>query len=188
MRIGILGGTFDPIHIGHLALAQEAARQLKLDKVIFVPSYIPVHKMRKGILDARHRLRMVKLAIKKNKVFSASNIEIRSKKPCYTVDTLAKFRKKFKKDKLFFITGSDSVSQLSKWKDVDEIFRLAVFVVGLRPGFKLKKAPKKIKIIRIKPVDISSSGIRRSIRQKRAIENLVPESVSKYIAKNKLYR
>ena len=188
MKIGILGGTFDPIHLGHLVLAEEVADKLKLDKVIFVPAFVPVHKKRRNITGAGHRLNMVRLAIKGNKKFEVSDMEIKAKKPCYTVDTLSEFKKKYKNARLYFIAGSDSVFQLSKWKNIEKIFRLAAFAVGGRPGFPIEGMPKKVAVVKINPVDISSSQLRDFIRHKHCIRYLVPEPVRQYIIKNRLYR
>lgn len=187
MKIGILGGTFDPIHYGHLILAQEAAQQLKLDKVVFVPAYIPVHKMKSCVLNPRHRYKMVKLAVKNNYLFEVSDIEIRSKKPCYTVDTLRKLKNRFKNDRLYFITGSDNVSQFPKWKDPQGILKFATLAIAKRPGSALKGKPKKSAVIKMSPVDISSSQLRSFIKSKRSIEFMVPEPVRRYITKHRLY-
>lgn len=192
MRIGILGGTFDPIHFGHLLLAQEALEKLHLGRVIFMPCYRPPHKCRRNITDAKTRFKMVTLAIKSNSKFSVSSMEIKRKGKSYSVETLHRLNDIFAKStKLFFITGSDSISERVKWKDFDEVITLARFVIARRPHYPfscLNKRRKVIRFIDITSLDISSSGIRRNVGEKRSIEYLVPEEVKRFIAKNRLYR
>ncbi len=189
MRIGILGGTFNPIHIGHLILAEEALSKLCLDKVIFVPTFIPPHKSEEELIDANHRYRMIELAIKDNPAFEVSDIELRRKGKSYSVDTLKQFKKRFGKfTKLFFITGSDSLGELFSWKDINDIFKLSQFVVANRPGYPFKELPKHAEIVLITPIEVSSSEIRKRIREDLSIKYLVPDSVRNYINKKRLYK
>ncbi|MBL7158044.1 MAG: nicotinate (nicotinamide) nucleotide adenylyltransferase [Candidatus Omnitrophica bacterium] len=185
MRIGILGGTFNPVHNGHLYIAQEARKKLSLNKVVFVPAHIPPHKKIKGNATAINRVRMLKLALKRRKGFSFSLYEIRKKGVSYSVDTLKYFRKKYgKHTKLFFIIGSDWAGGLKGWKKAQELARLAVFVIAPRPGFKRKKVVKTLRIAR---KDISSSEIRKRVKNGKAVKNLIPKSVAKYIYRKKIY-
>ncbi|MCM8800557.1 MAG: nicotinate-nucleotide adenylyltransferase [Candidatus Omnitrophica bacterium] len=188
MRIGILGGTFNPIHLGHLILAEEARQKLKLDKVIFVPTYLPPHKDNKEIAPAQDRLKMVKLAIKNNPYFSVSDIEIRRKGRSYTIDTLREFKRIMPSDELYFIIGSDLLNYLNEWKDLDEILKMVNFIVATRPDYPLDKLPPHITTLPIRAVDISGYQIRQAIKQKHSFRYLVPEKVFKYITKRGLYR
>jgi len=188
MRIGILGGTFNPIHIGHLTLAKEAVRQLKLDKLIFIPSYLPPHKDQKGILDAEHRFKMVASAISGNPKFEASRIEVDLKKKSYSIDTLKKLRTQYGPDtEFFFIIGSDSLKELVTWRQIDEIFKLSAFVVAKRPGFSIEETPSQVQAITMAEMDISSTEIRKRLKEGKDISNLVPDEVRGYIKDNRLY-
>src|SRR3990167_5256627 len=141
MRVGILGGTFNPIHNGHLKLAREARRRLRLDRVIFIPANIPSHKPAKGLLPAVERYKMARLAIAGAPYFGISDYEIKAGGMSYSVRTLGALRRRLgKKAKIFFITGSDSLPQLGAWKDLKNITRLADFIVASRPGYKIKDA------------------------------------------------
>ncbi|MDD5679669.1 MAG: nicotinate-nucleotide adenylyltransferase [Candidatus Omnitrophica bacterium] len=185
LRIGILGGTFNPPHFGHLVLAQEALCQLKLNKVIFIPAFIPPHKKVEKDKPLM-RYKMIALACKGNPAFRISTIELKRKAVSYSVDTLRAFKKRYgKKAELFFIIGSDSLSELKNWKNSRELLTLAHFVVAPRPQFSLRK---NIKAIEMPLIDISSSGIRNRIRKSLSIRYLVPEDVRKFIEKNRLYK
>lgn len=188
MKIGILGGTFNPIHIGHLILAEEAREKLALDKIIFVPSYLPPHKDNSDVAPARHRYGMVRLAIRTNKYFSASDTEIKRKGRSYTIDTLKEFKKTYPKDELFFIIGSDLLNYLDEWKDLSRILEMVRFIVATRPGFLLERIPSYISTIPIRAVDISGFEIRRAIRENKSFRYLVPEAVYGYIIRKRLYR
>jgi len=187
MKIGILGGTFNPIHGGHLILAEEAREKLALESIIFVPTFLPPHKDNPNIASAGDRLAMVKLAISDNKYFSASDIEIRRDGRSYTIDTLKEFKKKYSRDELYFIIGSDLLEYLDEWKDLGEIIKMVKFIVATRPGYPLEKLPNYISTIPIRAVDISGFEIRKAIKENRSFRYLVPDSVYKYINKRKLY-
>jgi nicotinate-nucleotide adenylyltransferase len=188
LKIGILGGTFNPIHIGHLILAEEVREKLELDKVIFVPTYIPPHKQNSDVAAAVERLRMVKAAIKGNLHFFASDIEIKRKGPSYTVDTVKALNKKFPGDEMYFITGSDLLKYLDEWKDFRALLRLVKFVVATRPGYPLEKIPSYVRRVSIRAVDVSAFEIRQCIKGRKSFRYLVPESVFVYINKKKLYK
>ncbi|MEA3560681.1 MAG: nicotinate-nucleotide adenylyltransferase, partial [Candidatus Omnitrophota bacterium] len=165
MRIGILGGTFNPIHIGHLVLAEQAVEQLRLSKIIFIPDYLPPHKEIKNKITARQRYHMVELVTRSNSLFEASRLEIIRKGKSYTVDTLRQIRKKLKPtQKFFFIAGSDCLNELSFWKQKEEIFKLAGFIIAVRPGYPVEKVPEGAKLIKTASIDISSSGIRKKLK------------------------
>ncbi|MDP2938385.1 MAG: nicotinate-nucleotide adenylyltransferase [Candidatus Omnitrophota bacterium] len=188
MRIGILGGTFNPVHIGHLILAEEVREKIKLDKVIFVPTYLPPHKDNSDIAPASARMAMVKLAIKGNRYFLASDMEIKRDGRSYTIDTLKEFKSIYPQDELYFIIGSDLLKYLDDWKDLDEIIKMVKFIVATRPGYPLEKIPSHISTIPIRAVDISGFEIRKAIKENKSFRYLVPESVLKYIDKKRLYR
>jgi nicotinate-nucleotide adenylyltransferase len=188
MKIGILGGTFNPIHIGHLILAEETREKLNLDKIIFVPAFLPPHKDNSDIVSAKERLIMVKLAIKGNRYFSVSDIEIKRPGRSYTIDTLKEFKKRYGKDELYFIIGSDLLKYLDEWKDLDEINRLVKLVAVTRPGYPLEKIPSYIKTMAIRAVDISAFQIRQCIKDGKSFRYLVPDLIYGYIIKNKLYK
>jgi len=189
MKIGILGGTFDPVHNGHIYLAKKSYAKLRLDKIIFIPSYLPPHKKGVKVTSARHRFNMLKLAIRANKKFKISDMEIRRKGRSYSVDTLRRLRKKYgAKAGLFFITGSDSLKELDKWKNLAEILRLCRFVAVERPGFKIKDLPKGFAALKINAKNISSTDIRNKIKSGKSLTNLMPGAVTRYIYKHSLYK
>lgn len=187
MRIGILGGTFDPVHNGHIYLAEKSCAKLRLDKVIFIPTYLPPHKKGVKVTPAKHRYNMLKLAISGNKKFNVSDMEIRRRGRSYSVETLRRLRKKYgAKAELFFITGSDSLKELDKWKNLPEILRLCKFVIVERPGFKINRKLDGFILSCINAKDISSSDIRNRIESK-SVKSLIPAKVKAYISRYKLY-
>jgi len=187
-RIGILGGTFNPPHIGHLVLAQEVLNKLKLDKVIFIPTYLPPHK--KIMYDnAYMRYKMTLLACKGNPKFEVSKFELEKRTVSYSIDTLRELKKRYgEKAELFFITGSDSLNELESWKDIDEVLKLVKFVVANRPNFPIKKLNRKVILIEVPALDISSFMIRNRVHNSQSIRYLVPESVRKFIIRYRLYK
>ena len=188
MRIGILGGTFNPIHTGHLILAEEALTKLKLDKVVFVPTHIPPHKHVEGGVKPKDRLKMTELAIADNDSFEVSTYELDSKKKSYSIDTLKHFRAlNGEAAQLFFLTGSDLLKDLFSWKNVNEIFKMSKFVVANRPGYPVESVPKEAETVVITPIEVSSEDIRKRIKEARSIRYLVPEKVREHIIKNRLY-
>jgi len=183
-----LGGTFNPPHMGHLLLAQEAMDKFALEKIIFIPTAIPPHKrIRRDSAELRYK--MVKLACKENPKFEASKIELQRSGVSYSVDTLRTLKKKYGREtELYFIAGSDSLTELETWKNIEEVLKLAHFIVAERPGFSSQPPKRKIRLIRTPGLDISSSIIRKRIRHSQSIRYLVPETVRRFIEKNKLYR
>jgi nicotinate-nucleotide adenylyltransferase len=188
MKIGILGGTFNPIHYGHLILGEQVLGQLKLDRVIFIPTYMPPHKSNKDLIAATHRLKMIELAANGNPHFAVSDIEIKRKGKSYTVDTLREIKRQNPSADLFFICGSDLVNEIPTWKNVDVIHSLAKFVLAKRPGFGKRLSGRSFLKIHVAQVDISSSLIRGLVRQGRSIRYLTPGRVVAYIEKHRLYR
>lgn len=190
-KIGILGGTFDPPHIAHLIIAQEALKQLRLDQVWFIPCYIPPHKRADRISSPKHRLQMLKLAVLNNPEFRVSDLELRRKGISYTVDTLREIGLQWPQTALYLILGSDNLRFLSGWKKPEEIFSLAKVVLAKRPGSELGRANvwvKKSVLIEAPLLEISSSQIREKVRRGEKISFWVPERVEKYIEKHRLYK
>src|SRR3989338_694207 len=184
MRIGILGGTFDPIHDGHLALARAAFKELKLDRLIFVPAYQhPIQqKGFKIIASPQDRLEMVRQAIKAEPNFEVSDCEIKREGVSYTVDTLRLFQKKYPSpDELFFITGGDWARSVAQWKEIDAIFLLSHFVVAKRPGFDTSKLSPGVEFLDFVPLDVSSTELRNQLRAGTLAKPLIPKLVLDYI-------
>ncbi len=189
MRIGILGGTFDPIHKGHLALAVAALKQLKLDRLYFIPTYQHPLEQKGSSAPAEDRLEMIKIAVRIEPKFMASDCEIKRQGVSYTVDTLRQFRKEFPKPhELFFVTGGDWGKNLDQWKDIDLIFSLTHFVVANRPGFDLKNLPEQVEVLDFVPLNISSTQARQEIRKGTFPESMVPGDILTYIKQHRLYR
>ena len=187
MRIGILGGTFNPVHIGHLILAEETREKLSLDRVIFMPTNIAPHKDNQDVASSCDRYKMLKLAIKTNSYFSVSDIEMKRKGASYTIDSLREFKNIYPSDELYFIVGSDLLKYLDDWKDLSDIIKMVKFIVATRPGYPLEKIPAYIKTIAIRAVDISAFEIRQAVKSHISFRYLVPEAVHSYILKRKLY-
>lgn len=189
MRIGILGGTFNPIHMGHLILAEEALCKLKLDKIIFVPTFIPPHKALDEVkVRPEDRLAMIRAAIEDNGCFEVSTYEIAAKKKSYSIDTLKEFRRLYgPAAQLYFITGSDLLKDLFSWKDVNDIFKISKFAVANRPGYPVTDVPNGVETVVITPIEVSSEDIRRRLKAGSSIRYLVPEKVRKYIEEKGLY-
>ncbi|MBI4357760.1 MAG: nicotinate-nucleotide adenylyltransferase [Candidatus Omnitrophica bacterium] len=190
MRIGILGGTFDPVHNGHLALAYAALEQLKLDRLVFVPAcHHPLREKESAtIASPESRLEMVRLAIKGEPNFEVADCEIKRRGVSYTVDTLREFRAKYPRpSELFFVTGGDWGKNLDQWKDIQIIFSLAHFIVAKRPGFDTRHLPRSVELLDFVPLDISSTQVREELRTK-GFSSLVPKEVLNYVHDHKLYQ
>ena len=188
MKIGILGGTFNPIHIGHLILAEETREKIGLEKVIFMPAFLPPHKDNSDIAGAVHRLAMVELATSGNNNFAVSDLEIKRDGRSYTIDTIKELKVIYPQDDLYFIIGSDLLEYLDGWKDLNEILKLVKFIVATRPGYPLEKIPSHIATIPIRAVDISGFEIRKAIKENKSFRYLVADAVYDYINKKGLYR
>ena len=189
-KIGLWGGTFDPPHIAHLILAQVALEKLKLDQIWFVPSYVPPHKRLNQITPARHRLKMLKLALAHNPNFEVCEVEIRRRGISYTADTLKELSLQKPKKRLYLILGSDSLELLPDWKEPKEIFKLARVVVVNRPGHipRLPSSQLKRVITQKTPLlEISSSEIRERVKSGKDISYWVPPRVKQYIENKRLY-
>lgn len=197
LRIGILGGTFDPIHNAHLATVEFIRCKYNLDKIIFIPSGNPPHKFW-NITDKSDRYNMVVLATLKNENFVVSDMEIKKDGKTYTVETLRELKKTYPTCELFFITGADAICDIEAWKDVAENFKLATFIAATRPGISLlraqdyiekleKKYDAKIINVYVPSLDISSTYIRDQLNQSRSVRYLIPDDVETYIKEKCLY-
>jgi nicotinate-nucleotide adenylyltransferase len=187
-RIGVMGGTFDPIHHGHLVAASEVAAALSLDEVVFVPTGQPWHK--KAVSSAEHRYLMTVIATAANPQFTVSRIDIDRPGVTYTVDTLRDLSSLMPDADLFFISGADAIAQILAWKEIDEIWPLAEFIAVSRPGHNLElpEAPEgNISVLEVPALSISSTNIRQRAGDSKPIWYLVPDGVVQYIAKHKLY-
>lgn len=214
-RVGLLGGTFNPIHLGHLRAAEEIRETLTLDRVYFIPALTPPHKTPSDIASPADRLKMIECAIRGNPHFEISDVELRRKGPSYTVDTLTYFSSNFPDSEFYFIVGSDLFSEIDTWKDYKRLFELSNFAVITRPGFcedpystfalelrndfryykkekdvvtYLHKGSKLLVFVRIEGIQVSSTQIRRLLREGRSIKYLVPDEVESYILSKKLYK
>lgn len=213
MRIGLFGGTFDPIHWGHLRSAEEVREALSLDRILFVPTSIPPHKKTPYSAPARDRLQMVRLAVAKNPRFAVSTVEMRRPGVSYSIDTLRYFAKKNRgRHSYFFIVGLDAFRDVGSWKEFEQLFPLCHFVVTSRPGSDdsnpLRRTPVAVRklfcydfrkkiyrhwsgtylyFVKLTDIAISASDIRRRVREGVSIRYLVPLEVEAYIKKQGLY-
>lgn len=188
-RLGVMGGTFDPIHHGHLVAASEVASAFNLDGVLFVPTGTPWQKDK--VTDGEHRYLMSVIATASNPRFTVSRVDIDREGPTYTVDTLRDIRKAYPDAELFFITGADAVKQILEWKDHEHLWPLAHFVAVTRPGHKLELPPAPegaISVLEIPALAISSTDIRARVVEGEPVWYLVPDGVVQYIGKHKLYQ
>ena len=189
LRIGVMGGTFDPIHHGHLVAASEAADAFDLDEVIFVPTGNPGNK--KVISSSENRYLMTVIATAANPRFKVSRVDIDRPGVTYTIDTLTELSRQYPDADLFFISGADAIAQILAWKEVDSIWPLAHFVAVTRPGHILELPDvkeAKISQLEVPALAISSTAIRERAEVGKPIWYLVPDGVVQYIAKHKLYR
>ncbi len=196
-KIGILGGTFDPIHTGHILSAQAVYEQLKLEKVVFIPAYVPPHKIGQRFAPAEHRYAMTCLAVAPYSYFEVSDIELRRSGVSYTVDTMREIKALHPQSDLYFIIGADSVPLLYTWNRIEELFQLVSFVVAYRPGYSNviqtacqqlgDIAREKIILLPTPEYAISSTEIRHKIKNNESLKDLVPTAVENYIREHHLY-
>ncbi|QAY61425.1 nicotinate-nucleotide adenylyltransferase [Microbacterium protaetiae] len=188
-RIGVMGGTFDPIHHGHLVAASEVAESFDLDEVVFVPTGQPWQKS--DVSPSEHRYLMTVIATASNPQFTTSRIDIERSGPTYTIDTLRELRAERPDAEFFFITGADAVAQILSWRDHDELWNLAHFVAVSRPGHVLNTdglPSDDVSQLEIPALAISSTDCRQRVREGHPVWYLVPDGVVQYIAKHHLYR
>ncbi len=198
-RIGIMGGTFDPVHYGHLVTAEGARCEYELDHVLFLPSGKPPHKSMRNVSDAEHRYMMTVLAILTNPYFEVSRLDIDREGISYTIDALRALQRFYGPDaELFFITGADAIFEITDWKDSDEYLTIAHFIAAARPGFCLEELPQatqdwvgqhgeRFHVLKVPAMAISSTEIRDRVKKGISIRYLVPEAVEHYIKRHNLY-
>ncbi|MFC9246434.1 nicotinate-nucleotide adenylyltransferase [Streptomyces sp. NPDC057136] len=190
-RLGVMGGTFDPIHHGHLVAASEVAAHFHLDEVVFVPTGQPWQKSHKQVSPAEDRYLMTVIATASNPQFSVSRLEIDRDGPTYTIDTLRDLRALHGDADLFFITGADALSQILTWRDAEELFSLSHFIGVTRPGHVLTDdgLPEGgVSLVEVPALAISSTDCRARVAQGDPVWYLVPDGVVRYIDKRQLYR
>ena len=189
-KIGVMGGTFDPIHHGHLVAASEVADRFALDEVVFVPTGQPWQKTTRVVSAAEDRYLMTVVATASNPRFSVSRVDVDRDGPTYTADTLADLHAAMPEDQLFFITGADALQQILSWRKIDELFRYAHFVGVTRPGYELgdEHLPDgSVTLVEVPALSISSSDCRERVTAGRPVWSLVPDGVVQYISKRSLY-
>lgn len=189
-KIGVMGGTFDPVHHGHLVAASEVADRFALDEVIFVPTGRPWQKTGRDVSPAEDRYLMTVIATASNPRFSVSRVDVDRDGPTYTADTLADLHDAMPDAQLFFITGADALQQILSWRKVDELFRYAHFVGVTRPGYELADGhlPQgSVTTVEVPAMAISSSECRARVGAGRPVWYLVPDGVVQYISKRSLY-
>ena len=197
-RIGVLGGTFDPIHYGHLAAAEEARVRVDLEKVLFVVAGLPPHKLDEEVTPVEHRLAMVQLGIASNPHFELSRVDVDRSGPSYTVDTLSILHAEWGQGtEVFFILGIDSLLEVPTWHQPERLIKLCRLVAVARPGFEVDMSKledsipgisSRVEIIDMPEVDISSSDLQRRVKEGLPIRYQVPESVERYIREHRLYQ
>jgi nicotinate-nucleotide adenylyltransferase len=191
-----MGGTFDPIHYGHLVTAEEALWQFSLDEVLFVPTGRPWMKRRPNVSPPEHRYLMTVIAVSSNPHFRVSRLELDREGPTYAVDTLRALKEEYgEKTELFFVSGADAILQIFGWKDPEEVLDLARFIAATRPGYDIarfeREAPTRhpnVEVMSVPALAISSTDIRRRVQEGSPIRYLLPEGVKTYIEKSGLYR
>ena len=201
-KIGLIGGSFDPIHFGHLLAAQGAGERLGLERVVFIPAKQPPHKMYRHLANFEHRHAMVRIAIRGNSLFEVSDVEMRRGGRSYSIDTIRMLREDYGQDcRMYFIIGADMVRDLPTWKHVHELVKLVSFAVVVRPGYDYLRDLEAIRpclgdrfvretkrhIVLIPPNGVSATEIRQRLRTGKAIRYLVPEGVERYIGRHQLY-
>ncbi|WP_054949125.1 nicotinate-nucleotide adenylyltransferase [Numidum massiliense] len=191
MRVGLMGGTFDPIHLGHLIAADHVQEQLDLDEVWFLLAAVPPHKSGQRITAPEHRLQMVRLAVSDHPHFRVCTIEFERRGRSYTVDTLTILRQRYPEHDFFFMIGGDMVQNLPNWHRVDDLVHLVEFVGMTRPGYARQPLPPPIaaavQYAELRLVDISATDIRERVKEGRSIRYIVPDQVRNYIEEQQLY-
>ncbi len=187
LRVGLLGGTFDPPHLGHLTIAQGVLETCKLDEIWFMPSHRPPHKNGNAITDNHQRMKMTQLAIDGNPHFKLSLIEFERNDRSYTIDTIEILKENYPHIDFYFIIGGDMIEDLPNWHRIDELSRMITFIGVNRPGYHPDKEQYHVLLIDVPQIDVSSSELRRNLHDKKSGRYLLPESVRTFIAEEGLY-
>ncbi len=198
-KIGIMGGTFNPIHFAHLILAESAYEQLSLDKILFMPSKTPPHKLHENIVNDKHRIRMIQLAIRGNPHFELSCMELEREGITYTAETLEELTKNYPMDEYYFIMGADSLFQIEDWRRHDRIFQLSRIVAAVREhvteqemedqiNHLTNQYEARIHLLYTPNMDVSSKMLRQNIKNGKSIRYYVPDPVFQYIMEHQLYQ
>lgn len=197
-KIGIIGGSYDPIHNGHLQSAEFVYRELGLDKVIFIPAYIAPHKVGMEYASAVHRYKMTELAVRDYPYFTVSDIELRRSGISYTYDTIMQLKKEHPDSEIYFIVGADSVPQFNTWHRIYELLEEVTFAAVARPGYSEafneaieeygELGKKKIMLLNMPEIAVSSTEIRERVKAGLSIDGMLPDGVKEYILANGLYR
>ena len=200
LHIGIMGGTFDPIHLGHIQLAEHALNEMHLDRILFMPNHTPWMKRNRDILAIEHRLNMVRLAIEDNPAFELSLVEIEAAGDSYTYQTLETLKENFPKEtQLYFIVGADSLFNMEDWVHPELILQNAVILAAVREGRDKEALHEQkerlielfggeIRLLSMEQVDISSTRIREEFYQSQDVKEMLPKKVAEYITQNHLYQ
>ena len=214
-KIGLFGGSFNPVHLGHLRAAEEIKELLSLDRVIFIPTAVHPLKQNRSVPDGKKRFHMLKLATRDNPDFEVSEVELKRKGPSYTVDTLKYYSNRYKNKQYYFIIGSENLASIDRWKQYEDLFSYSNFAVIKRPGVKFNKgksslppklrrmfkliksgsdyteyehkSSKKLIFLNIRGIRISSTRVRKLIKEKKSVRYYIPNSLNTYILKNNLY-
>ncbi|MFS0554547.1 nicotinate-nucleotide adenylyltransferase [Brevibacillus sp. 179-C9.3 HS] len=187
-QVGIMGGTFDPIHCGHLLAAEQAREQAGLDEVWFMPTHVPPHKKRESLTLAHHRLQMVQLAVSDHEAFRVTDVEFTREGPSYTYDTMVQLIRQFPDCRFSFIMGGDMVKILPKWYQYQELIHMVRFIGLARPGTELdRESSENVTLVEMPVWDISSTMIREKAAAGKSIRYLVPDAVECYIKENRFY-
>lgn len=189
MNVGVLGGTFNPIHNGHLHIAREACKEIPLDRLVWIPTAVPPFKSEEKLADIQLRCQMVQLAIQGETDWEISDLELDTANPSHTIDSLEQISKRFSPPhKLYLIIGADNLTQFPRWKEAVRILKLAEVVAMTRIGYSLRFAQGPMRLIPIQPMNVSSAKIRKLLQSGQPITGLVPEPVERVIREKGLYR
>lgn len=197
-RIGLLGGSFDPIHVGHLHIGRHACARLDLARVVFMPAGQPPHKLGQALTDPEHRFEMARLAVAGEPCFTISRIDLDRPGPCYSVDTVRLMQEAWGPTaRIYFLIGADSLADLPTWREPERLLQLCQVVAVARPGYTLDletlnrrfpDAPPVLLLENVPPIDVSATEIRRRVAAGCSIEGMVPPAVAAYIRAHGLYR
>lgn len=192
MKIGCFGGTFDPVHLGHLIIAEVLTEAANLNKILFIPAGQPPHKPNLPITPTYHRQCMLELAVGGNPYFELSLLEIEKSGKSYTVETLQNLKNTYSDAQLFWIIGMDNLVDLPNWREPEQVLALCTLLVVPRPGFSLDQAESyfrdRVKVVKTPLIEIASRDIRQRVKAEKSIRYLVPEKVETYIREHGLYR